>query len=70
MPEAVWFESRRHGWLFQYGVVTLLGFGRRDVSDGLQQSAIVEPVHPFQRSEVDALEGAPWPTAMDDFGFV
>src|SRR5215813_9670929 len=25
--EAVWFASRRHGWLFQYCVVALLGFG-------------------------------------------
>jgi hypothetical protein len=33
LPEAVWFESRRHGWLFQYGVVALLGFGWRDVAD-------------------------------------
>ena len=29
MPEAVWFESGRHGWLFQHGVVAFLGFGRR-----------------------------------------
>ena len=24
LPEAVWFESRRHGWLFQYGVAPSL----------------------------------------------
>jgi CheY-like chemotaxis protein len=37
LPEAGWFESRRHGWLFQYGVVALLGFGWRDVADRLQK---------------------------------
>jgi hypothetical protein len=26
----------------------LLGFGRRDVADRLQEPLVVEPVHPFQ----------------------
>jgi hypothetical protein len=46
-------ESRRHGRLFQHGVVALLGFGRRDVADGLQEPPVVEPVYPFQRRELD-----------------
>ncbi|MET4480902.1 hypothetical protein ABIB66_005458 [Bradyrhizobium sp. F1.13.3] len=33
-----------HGRLFQHGVVALLGFVRRDVSDGLQEPSVVEPV--------------------------
>ena len=37
----------------QHGVVTFLGFGRRDVADGLQEPPVVEPVHPFQRRELD-----------------
>ena len=49
------FESRGHGWLIQHGVVALLGFGRRDVADGFQQPAIVEPVDPFERGELDGL---------------
>ena len=53
--EAIWFESRRHGRLFQHGVVAFLGFGRRDVADGLQEPPVVEPVHPFQSSELDRL---------------
>jgi hypothetical protein len=36
LPEAVWFESRRHGRLFQHGEVAFLGFRRRHVADGLQ----------------------------------
>jgi hypothetical protein len=43
LPEAVWFESGRHGWLFQHGVVAFLGFGRRDVAYGLQEPPFVEP---------------------------
>jgi molecular chaperone IbpA len=31
----------------------LLGFGRRDVADGLQEPPVVEPVDPFQRRELD-----------------
>jgi hypothetical protein len=55
LPEAVSFESRGPGWVIQHGVVALLGFGRRDVADGFQQPAIVEPVDPFERGELDGL---------------
>ena len=58
------------GDLFQHGVVALLGFGRRDVADGLQQPSIVEPIHPFQRRELDGLERAPWSTLVDHLGLV
>src|SRR3954469_18208512 len=50
--------------------VVLLGLGRRDVADGLQQPAIVEPVDPFQRCELDGFERPPRPAPMDDLGFV
>jgi hypothetical protein len=39
-----------------------------DVADGLQKPAIVEPVDPFQRRELDGLERPPLPTSMDDLG--
>lgn len=55
-PEAVSFELRGYGWFIQHGVVAFLGFGRRDVADGLQQPAIVEAVDPFERGELDGLE--------------
>ena len=38
------------------GVVGCFGFGRRDVADGLQQPAVVEPVDPFERGELDGFE--------------
>ena len=47
------FESRRHVWPLQHGVVAFLGFGRRDVSDGFQEPPVVEPIDPFQSSELD-----------------
>jgi hypothetical protein len=47
-----------HGYAF-------LGFCRRNVSDGLQQPAIVEPVHPFQSCELDSLERAPRSASME-----
>ena len=50
------FESRRHVGLLRHGIIAFLGFGWRDVADGLQQPAIVEPVHPLQRRELDSLE--------------
>ncbi len=45
-----------HSWLVQHGVVTLLGFGRRDVAGRLQKPRVVEPVHPFEGGELDGLE--------------
>ena len=49
------FESRRHGGFSHHGVVSLFGFSRRDVADRLQQPAIVEPVHPSERCELDSV---------------
>src|SRR4051812_10291386 len=40
LSEAIWFGSRRHCRLFQHGVVAFLGFGRRDVVDGLQEPPV------------------------------
>ena len=64
MPETVWFESRRYGWLFERGLIALLGFSRRDVADGLEQPAMVEPVDPGERGELDRLKAPPWPSPV------
>ena len=37
---------------------------------GSQQPAIVEPVHPLQRRELDSFERPPWPPPVDDLGLV
>lgn len=70
MPEAVSFEARRHGWLFPYGIIACLDFGRRDVADWLQQPTIIEPVYPLQCRELNGLKAPPRAASMDDLGFV
>jgi hypothetical protein len=59
---------RRHGAGLQFGVVAFLGLCGRDVADGLEQAAVVVPVDPFERGELDRLEAAPWPASADDLG--
>ena len=56
--------------LFDHSVVAVFGFRRGDVADGLEQPAMVEPVHPFERGEFDGLERPPRPTPIDDLGLV
>ena len=70
MPEAVWFESRDLSWLFQRGIVSGFGLGRRDIADRFQDPPMVEPVHPFQGRKLHGVEVLPWPTPMDDLGLV
>ena len=48
----------------------MLGFGRRDVADGPHQAAIVKPVYPFERGELNGLEGTPGSAAVNEFGLV
>ena len=43
---------------------------RRNVSDGLQKAAVVEPVDPFERGEFHGFEVAPWCSPMDDLGLL
>ena len=50
--------------------VAFLGLGRRDVADGFQQPAVVEPVHPLERGVLDGLDAPPRPAPMDDLGLV
>ena len=51
------------------GIVTRFGLGGRDIPDGFEQTAGVEPVDPFEGGELDGLEAPPWAAPMDDFGF-
>jgi len=46
------------------------GFGRRNVSDPLHQSSMIEPVDPFQRGELDGFDVAPRPAPPNDLGFI
>ena len=49
--------------------VVCLIFCGRDVADGLEQAAIVEPVDPFERGQFDSLAGLPG-RVVDDLGLV
>src|SRR3954469_15147016 len=40
------------------------------VADGLEQPAVVEPVHPLKRGELDRLKGPPRPASVDHLGLV
>ena len=52
------------------GILVGLGFCGRDVPYGLEKTAVVEPVDPFQRGELDGLERAPWSAPVNDLGLV
>ena len=64
------FESRRFGGLLDLRIVTRFGLGRRNISDRLQQSPVVEPVDPFQRGELNLFNVSPRSPAPDHLGFV
>lgn len=51
---------------FQRRVEVCLRLGWRDVPDGLEEEAVVEPVDPFQRRVFDGLETAPWAASMNE----
>lgn len=63
-------KARGHGWCVQHGIVSFFGLGRRNVSDGLQKVAVVEPVDPFERGELHSFKASPRSAAMDDLGLV
>ena len=50
---------------FQTLIIRPFELHGRDVSDGFEQAAVVEPVDPFQGSELHVLEAAPRATPAD-----
>ena len=52
------------------GVVAFFGLDGWDVADPPQQAAVVVPIDPFERGELDGLEASPLPAAADDLGLV
>jgi hypothetical protein len=65
---AVWIGSRGPRLWFERRIVLRLGFGGRDVADGLEQPLVVEPVEPFEGGVFDGLEVAPRATPVDHLG--
>ena len=70
LPEAEFVESRCHGEGLDLLIVARFGFGGRDVADGLEQAAVVEPIHPVEGGELNLLQRAPGSPAPDDLGLV
>lgn len=70
LAEADCHRLRGHAFSFLNRVDVGVCFGWRDVPDKLEQAAVIEPVPPFQRGVINALEAAPKATAVDDFGLV
>jgi hypothetical protein len=56
--------------LLQHGKISLFSFSGRDVTDGFEQTSMVEPVDPFQGCELDGVKRSPRPTSMDHLGLV
>ena len=70
LPEALCCESRCHIEVVRGSIILIFGFGRRDVADRLQQTAMVKPVDPFEGRVFHGFEGSPGSTAVDDLGLV
>jgi hypothetical protein len=70
LPEAFSFKSSGHGGLIFQGVIARLCLGWRDVSDWLQQPAVIEPVDPFERRELDGFKIPPGSAPVNDLGLV
>ena len=63
------FELRGHSRFLLGCIVFGFGFRRRDVADGFEQSAIVEPIDPFERGVFDRFHRSPRPAPPDRLGF-
>ena len=62
------FESGCHGLTGDLGIVARLGFGGRDIADGLEEAPMVEPVHPFESRELHCLGMTPGAAPADHLG--
>jgi len=52
-----------------FGIVTGFGLGGRDISDWFEQTTGIEPVDPFEGSELDGYDRPPRAASMDHLGF-
>jgi len=68
LPEADLCGSRHHGGHAGFVMIAGFGLGGRDVSDRLEEAAVVEPVDPFEGGGLDRLEAARRSSAADHLG--
>ena len=69
MPEAVWFKLRDYFGDFHSRVEVSLRFRWMNISNGLEQTPVVEPIDPFERCVFDGFDGAPRSASMDELRF-
>ncbi len=62
------FKLCGQGDLVQGRIVARFGLGRRDIADGLEKAAIIEPVHLFEGGEFHGLSVTPGSPALDHLG--
>jgi hypothetical protein len=62
-------ECRRRGWV-PGSVVAVLVLRWWNVPDGLEEAAVVEPVDPLERRELDAVDVAPGTAPTNHLGLV
>ena len=62
IPETLLYESGRHSRLFQLAIVRHFQLRRRDIADGLQERAVVEPVDPLEGRVFHLIYRAPGAT--------
>src|SRR5207245_10907776 len=70
LPDAGFFESRRHWECLKFGIVARFGLGGRHVSDWSEQATVVEPLDPFQGGELDKFQRTPRSPSADHLGLV
>ena len=69
--EAIWFKSGYClGLTGELPIVVCLSLGRWNIPNRLQQSDVVESVHPFKGGQFHGFLGFPGSTAVNQFGLV
>lgn len=64
------FESGHRGRLFQLAIMRRFQLRRRNIADGLQEPAVIEPIDPFERGVFDFIDMAPRSPMTDHLRFV
>ena len=67
-PDSSGFRSGRDGETELLMIVLRFELRWWHVTDGLEQSAIVEPIHPFEGGVFHSIQRAPRTACVDDLG--
>ena len=62
------FDSGDHSQRVQLFIVSRLGLRGSNIANGLEEAAVVEPVHPFECGEFHCFCIPPRATTADDLG--